>query len=456
MSEPLDRIELDVIGVGEKERAAIIARLRELAHAVTKGPEAIRGECTMRVPAEPLRDADLVLSAAADMLESETSEPVVGPAAPSDEELLNLADDSDMDRLEGERGYPDGTVIKEGCWEAWDHQLLAFARAVLARFGTTPQPANGKSPTAGELRTMANMFGLEVNDWAALSWLVVTCIAAYGDGNTWKSTWKSIKSAPRDGTEILACDYDSVEIVSYDSHPSGMGNAWITRDGEEFYPDWYVDILEQPSLRHESLLTPIAPVEPLGPGNSTAPDDGELPEGVATLIPWLLESAVQAANAGHSTAAGNLTLAAQLLGEWGTTPTPIHVSERHRTMVKDAVACAIGASAYDCTRVWNAWSVGTMDQDDFAPIVDDDSRLSEIADAAINALNEQGIGTAPIPVAERLHLLQAGIRSGYMAGHDATVEGRYGDPDEVAADLAPKILQELDALPLPAAPGEGA
>jgi hypothetical protein len=148
--------------------------------------------------------------------------------------------------------------------------------------------------------------------------------------------------------------------------------------------------------------------------------------------------------------------AKRALARFGTTPTPIHVSERHRTMVKDAVACAIGASAYDCTRVWNAWSVGTMDQDDFAPIVDDDSRLSEIADAAINALNEQGIGTAPIPVAERLHLLQAGIRSGYMAGHDATVEGRYGDPDEVAADLAPKILQELDALPLPAAPGEGA
>ena len=330
------------------------------------------------------------------------------------------------------------------------------AKRALARFGTTPQPANRKSPTAGELEVLAKMFGLEVNDWDLLSLLVVSCIANYGNSNTWKSIWKSIKTAPRDGTEILASDYNSVEIVSFDLHASGMGNAWITREGEPFYPDWYVDILEQPSLRHESFPTSIAPVEALGPGNSTAPDDGELPEEEATLIPWLLESAVQAANSDAPVAAGMLTLAAQLLGEQGATPTPIHVSERHRTMVKDAVACAIGASAYDCTRVWNAWSVGTMDQDDFAPIVDDDSRLSEIADAAINALNEQGIGTAPIPVAERLHLLQAGIRSGYMAGHDATVEGRYGDPDEVAADLAPKILQELDALPLPAAPGEGA
>jgi len=167
------------------------------------------------------------------------SEPVVGAAAPTtaDIDALWLATWSD----------------EKQCYD-----VEAFARTLLARFGTTPHPANSESPTAGELEVMAKMFGLEVNDWAALSWLVVTCIAAYGDSNTWKSTWKSIKSAPRDGTEILACDYDSIEIVSYDSHPSGMGNAWITRDGEEFYPDWYVDILEHPLLRHESLLTPIA------------------------------------------------------------------------------------------------------------------------------------------------------------------------------------------------------
>ena len=54
--------------------------------------------------------------------------PEAAPVA-TDEELLELAEDSDMDRLEGERSTG-GTVIKEGCWEAWDHQLLLFARAV--------------------------------------------------------------------------------------------------------------------------------------------------------------------------------------------------------------------------------------------------------------------------------------------------------------------------------------
>ncbi len=58
----------------------------------------------------------------------------------------------------------------------------------------------------------------------------------------------------------------------------------------------------------------------------TPPDDGELPEQVATLIPWLLEEAAQAANAGRPTAADMLALAAQLLDERGTTLTPIPVA----------------------------------------------------------------------------------------------------------------------------------
>jgi len=160
------------------------------------------------------------------------------PAAPSDEELL--------------RTY--GAAKREYCYDGPIEDRIVRAiraatvhglRAVLARWGTTPQPANGKTPTANELQGMATMFGLEVNDWAALSWLVGACITAYWDGPT-----------------------------------------------------------------------------------PTPPDDGELPEEVATLIPWLLEEAAQAANAGRSTAAGLLTLAAQLLGERGPTLTPIPVSER--------------------------------------------------------------------------------------------------------------------------------
>ena len=67
----------------------------------------------------------------------------VEPVGPSDAELLDAADDAGMDRFDGERSYPDGTVIKEGCWEAWDHQVLAFASTILARWGrpgSAPRP----------------------------------------------------------------------------------------------------------------------------------------------------------------------------------------------------------------------------------------------------------------------------------------------------------------------------
>lgn len=47
----------------------LIARLKELADAITKGREAVDREFTMRVPAECDRDADLVLAEAARRLE---------------------------------------------------------------------------------------------------------------------------------------------------------------------------------------------------------------------------------------------------------------------------------------------------------------------------------------------------------------------------------------------------
>lgn len=46
--------------------------------------------------------------------------------------------------------------------------------------------------------------------------------------------------------------------------------------------------------------------------------EGPTDEEVATLIPWLLERAIQAADMGARVTAGRFTLAAQLLGErWG-------------------------------------------------------------------------------------------------------------------------------------------
>lgn len=72
------------------------------------------------------------------------------------------------------------------------------------------------------------------------------------------------------------------------------------------------------------------------------------------------------------------------------------LSDDVRAAVRDAVAQALG-DAYDCTRVWEAWSVGTMSQDDFALVAEDDNRVAEIADAAIDALTRASAATVAEP-----------------------------------------------------------
>lgn len=53
--------------------------------------------------------------------------------------------------------------------------------------------------------------------------------------------------------------------------------------------------------------------------------------------------------------------------------------ETATTAVADTLWCT-----YDCLRVWEAWSVGTMGPDDFSMIVEDEDRLAEITDAALS------------------------------------------------------------------------
>ncbi len=62
------------------------------------------------------------------------------------------------------------------------------------------------------------------------------------------------------------------------------------------------------------------------------------------------------------------------------------LDDQQREAVYQAVAEALGSGAYDCTRVWSAWSCGTMGSDDFVPVAEDSDRVAEIADAAIEAI----------------------------------------------------------------------
>jgi hypothetical protein len=55
------------------------------------------------------------------------------------------------------------------------------------------------------------------------------------------------------------------------------------------------------------------------------------------------------------------------------------------------------------------------------------------------------------PVSERLRIVRAGIRAGYNLGHHHTVEGGWGDPDEVADDIAQETLDDIGLPPAPQA-----
>ena len=59
--------------------------------------------------------------------------------------------------------------------------------------------------------------------------------------------------------------------------------------------------------------------------------------------------------------------------------------EVDREKLIDALAQSLTGS-YDCMRVWSAWGVGTMGEEDFNPISDDRHRLEEIADELITAM----------------------------------------------------------------------
>lgn len=55
-----------------------------------------------------------------------------------------------------------------------------------------------------------------------------------------------------------------------------------------------------------------------------------------------------------------------------------------RETLRDVIAAVIGGDAYDCTRVWSSWGVGTMSDDDFLPIVEQEERLYELVDACLD------------------------------------------------------------------------
>jgi len=60
------------------------------------------------------------------------------------------------------------------------------------------------------------------------------------------------------------------------------------------------------------------------------------------------------------------------------------VAKPSREALRDAFAAAL-TGVYCCTRVWSAWQVGTMDQDDFIPAAECEEVLDSLVDAAFTS-----------------------------------------------------------------------
>lgn len=237
---------------------------------------------------------------------------------------------------------------------------------------------------------------------------------------------------------------------------------------EECIEDHRVHVEKLHAMRHGGTISQLLPLP-----------EGEVAE-LVELVEWLREEAHYQGSPPEErpSAASRLTRAADLLEQQATAyaicererlhqstkaanleierhPAPVPVAakitEKQREAVREAVAEAIGSDAYDCTRVWEAWNVGTMGQDDFVPIVEDDLRIAEIADAAIDELLSPQWQTAPVhPAVEGP--TEAELRKLYSA--TALDVGRDEDDFFLPFVFARAVLAQWGNRPTPPVEGE--
>lgn len=63
------------------------------------------------------------------------------------------------------------------------------------------------------------------------------------------------------------------------------------------------------------------------------------------------------------------------------TPVDTTITPATKPTLRETIAQALGGDVYTCSRVWSAWGVGTMDQDDFHPAQEDEDVLDNLESA---------------------------------------------------------------------------
>ena len=158
--------------------------------------------------------------------------------------------------------------------------------------------------------------------------------------------WQSIDTAPKDGTEILASDYDAIEIVSWEGFSGAKG--WRDRLGKVMSPAWWQPLPDHPPLPGD---------EPELPNGSELPD-GYIDPGHSAADRELLEAFYLAARSEGGTT-DEITLrgiraatrAAELLQQ--RHPEPVPVSER----LPGAEDCDEDGRCWLFSKVEKKWSL---------------------------------------------------------------------------------------------------
>ncbi|MCA0188093.1 MAG: hypothetical protein LCH90_19280 [Proteobacteria bacterium] len=114
-------------------------------------------------------------------------------------------------------------------------------------------------------------------------------------------------------------------------------------------------------------------------------------------------------------------------------------------LLDQALQTVLG-DAFDCTRVWNAWSYGTIGPDDFVLVAENDERIAEIREAVLAALPRAV--AADHPVNQRLleALDQANMALiGYLPGHRNSITDAAIEAARTASSSA-KAIQKAAPL----------
>lgn len=188
------------------------------------------------------------------------------PAGLSDEKLMELMPQQFRDdlaaavRAMAEQADIDSTRAKGVMRIILNRHVVDFARAAIAADRAQRQPV---PPEQGEVQELVRVLhqAADNDEWdgASPEWCASLTRAADLLAQRYPqpvpvSEWRTIDTAPKDGTEILASDYDAVEILSWRKgrFELGIPGEWISRDGQAFFPAWW-----QPLAGHPALPLPV-------------------------------------------------------------------------------------------------------------------------------------------------------------------------------------------------------